>query len=199
LRLFQPNRFISGYLLESKPEQSPNPDSRITLDDARDAFGLRRPKVDWRTSPIDRRTAVRGEEIIDEELRRLNIGSLAPLSPEEVEGWPENLDGGWHQLGTTRMHVDPKQGVVDSNARVHGLSNLFITGGSVFPTGGTAPPTLTVIALALRLASHLKDSLKSAVGGTHAVGPLRGISGSQKLSNSRSVADAASTQTGACG
>ncbi len=159
LRLFQPNRFISGFLLESKPEQAPNPESRVTLDDTRDAFGLRRPKVDWRTSPIDRRTAVRGEQIIDAELRRLNIGSLAPLAPGEVEDWPEKLAGGWHQLGTTRMHVDPKQGVVDANARVHGLSNLFIAGGSVFPTEGTAPPTLTVVALALRLASHLKHSM----------------------------------------
>jgi choline dehydrogenase-like flavoprotein len=102
---------------------------------------------------------VRGEQIIDAELRRLNIGSLAPLAPGEVEDWPEKLAGGWHQLGTTRMHVDPKQGVVDANARVHGLSNLFIAGGSVFPTEGTAPPTLTVVALALRLASHLKHSM----------------------------------------
>lgn len=157
LRLLQPNRFISGFVLESKPEQAPNPNSRVTLDDARDAFGLRRVKVDWRTLPIDRRTAVRGEEIIDAELRRLGIGSMGPLPPAEIENWPDNLEGGWHQLGTTRMHADAKHGVVDPNARVHGMSNLFVAGGSVFPTCGSAPPTLTIVALALRLASYMKQ------------------------------------------
>jgi choline dehydrogenase-like flavoprotein len=156
LRVFKPNRFINGLMLESKPEQAPNPDSRVTLDDGRDAFGLRRIKLDWRTLSLDRRTAVRGEEVIDAELRRLGIGSMAPLLPTEIEGWPDNLESGWHQLGTTRMHADPKQGVVDANARVHGLSNLFIAGGSVFPTGGAAPPTLTIVALAVRLAGHLR-------------------------------------------
>jgi choline dehydrogenase-like flavoprotein len=57
------------------------------------------------------------------------------------------------------MHADSKQGVVDPNGCVHGMSNLFIAGGSVFPTGGSAPPTLTIVALALRLATHLKQSL----------------------------------------
>jgi choline dehydrogenase-like flavoprotein len=159
LRLFQPNGFISTFLLESKVEQAPNPDSRVTLDDARDAFGLRRVKLNWRMLPIDRRTVVRGEEIIDAELQRLGIGRLAPLPPSEFEGWPDNLEGGWHQLGTTRMHADPRHGVVDANGCVHGMSNLFIVGGSVFPTVGSAPPTLTIIALTLRLAYHLKQNI----------------------------------------
>jgi choline dehydrogenase-like flavoprotein len=149
-------------MLESKPEQAPNPASRITLDDERDAFGLRRVKVDWRMLPIDRRTAVRGEEIVGAEFERLGIGALTPLQPGEVEGWPENLESGWHQLGTTRMHAQETRGVVDPNARVHGLSNLYVAGGSIFPTGGTAPPTLTIVALALRLAAHLSGSRPAA-------------------------------------
>jgi choline dehydrogenase-like flavoprotein len=64
--------------------------------------------------------------------------------------------GNWHHLGTTRMHTDPAMGVVDGDCRVHGMSNLYITGGSVFPTGGYANPTLTIAALALRLAEHLR-------------------------------------------
>ena len=55
------------------------------------------------------------------------------------------------------MHADPRQGVVDANAQVHGVSNLFIVGGSIFPTGGAAPPTLTIVALAVRLAAHLRS------------------------------------------
>ena len=162
LRAFRPNRFVSTFMLESKPEQAPNPASRITLDDERDAFGLRRVKVDWRMLPIDRRTAVRGEEIVGAEFERLGIGALTPLQPGEVEGWPENLESGWHQLGTTRMHAQETRGVVDPNARVHGLSNLYVAGGSIFPTGGTAPPTLTIVALALRLAAHLSGSRPAA-------------------------------------
>jgi choline dehydrogenase-like flavoprotein len=161
LRALKPNRFISAFTLESKPEQAPNPASRLTLDDELDAFGLRRIKVDWRMLPIDRRTALRGEEIVDAELQRLGIGALAPLPREEVEDWPENLESGWHQLGTTRMHSDERNGVVDADARVHGMSNLYVAGGSVFPTGGTAPPTLTIVALALRLAAHLSRTVPS--------------------------------------
>jgi choline dehydrogenase-like flavoprotein len=61
-----------------------------------------------------------------------------------------------HHMGTTRMHENPKLGVVDVNAKVHGLRNLFVTGGSVFPSGGFANPTITMVAVALRLADHLK-------------------------------------------
>jgi peptidoglycan/xylan/chitin deacetylase (PgdA/CDA1 family) len=156
LQLFQPEGFNAAFVLESKPEQAPNPESRLVLDHARDAFGLNRIKLDWRMLPIDRRTTVRAEEIIEGELRRLGIGSLAPLGPGDIEGWPANLHGGWHQIGMTRMHEDPRRGVVDATGRVHGMANLFITGSSIFPTAGAAPPTLTIVALAMRLADHLQ-------------------------------------------
>ena len=162
LQYFQPNRLIRGFILESKSEQAPNAESRVTLDHARDAFGLNRVKLDWRTLPIDRRTVVRADEIIDEELRRLGIGMLMPLDPAERECWPANLEGGWHQIGTTRAHADPKHGVVDAQGKVHGMANLFIAGSSIFPTGGAAPPTLTIVALALRLAEHLGHVLTSS-------------------------------------
>jgi choline dehydrogenase-like flavoprotein len=71
------------------------------------------------------------------------------------------MTGGKHHMGTTRMHVDPKQGVVDPDCRVHGVGNLFIAGSSVFPTGGYANPTLTIVALAIRLADHLKSAFKA--------------------------------------
>jgi len=65
------------------------------------------------------------------------------------------IESSCHHIGTTRMHPDPKQGVVDQNCRVHGISNLHVAGSSVFPTSGHANPTLTIVALALRLADHL--------------------------------------------
>ena len=61
-----------------------------------------------------------------------------------------------HHMGTTRMHDDPRQGVVDWNSKVHGIANVYIAGSSVFPTGGYANPTLTIVAITLRLADHLK-------------------------------------------
>lgn len=61
-----------------------------------------------------------------------------------------------HHMGATRMHSDPKQGVVDENCKVHGVSNLFIASSSVFPTGGYANPTLTIVALAIRVADRVK-------------------------------------------
>jgi choline dehydrogenase-like flavoprotein len=67
------------------------------------------------------------------------------------------MSGGMHHMGTTRMHADARQGVVDSNCRVHDLANLYVAGSSVFPTGGVANPTLTLVALAIRLADHLKQ------------------------------------------
>ena len=73
------------------------------------------------------------------------------------DAWPNHLSGGWHHMGTTRMHEDPKQGVVDANCKVHGIANLFVAGGAVYPTGGAVNPTLTVVAMALRLSDHLKN------------------------------------------
>jgi len=170
LQLYRPNFLIKGYLLESKSEQSPNPDSRILLQQDRDPFGLQRIALDWRTQPLDRHTVIRGEEIIEEELRRLNIGTLEPLTAEEKIGWPgSGLEGGWHQLGTTRMSDDPRRGVVDRHGRVHGMANLYMTGGSVFPTVGAGPPTLTIVALALRLADRLRRA--PALSAVRASGP----------------------------
>jgi choline dehydrogenase-like flavoprotein len=62
-------------------------------------------------------------------------------------------------MGTTRMAADPRQGVVDADCRVHGIDNLYVAGSSVFPTCGAANPTLTIVALALRLADHLRERL----------------------------------------
>jgi choline dehydrogenase-like flavoprotein len=154
LQLFQPSWLISAYVLESKSEQAPNPNSRVTLQHDRDAFGLNRVQLEWRMLPIDRRTRVQGETLIHEELRRLGAGEL--VSMEEDDDGGATLEGGWHQIGTTRAHSDPKRGVVDADCKVHSTSNLFIAGSSVFPTSGAAPPTLTIVALTLRLADHLR-------------------------------------------
>jgi choline dehydrogenase-like flavoprotein len=107
----------------------------------------------------DLRSMRRAHEILAAELHRAGIGQLqVELDAADAE-WPARLTGGYHHMGTTRMHEDPRQGVVDSNCLVHGTSNVYIAGSSVFTTAGYANPTLTIVALAIRLADHLKAAL----------------------------------------
>ncbi len=124
---------------------------------------MRKIEMDWRTSPIDRRTFQRAIQIIGEEFERNGIGRLTIPSGDNDREWPpkplQGLRG--HHMGTTRMSQSPARGVVDENCRVHKVSNLFIAGSSVFPTAGAGTPTLTIIALALRLADHLKKDLEA--------------------------------------
>ncbi len=87
---------------------------------------------------------------------RAGVGRLK-LTLSDDDTWPPDLVGARHHIGTTRMHPDPKRGVVDANGRVHGIQNLFVAGSSVFPTVGSANPTLTIVALAPRLADHVKE------------------------------------------
>ena len=103
------------------------------------------------------------EEWIDRIVVRRNNQHLATLVPVG-EARERILIGSYHHLGTTRMSDDPKQGVVDRHARVHGVENLSIAGGSVFPTGGISNPTLTILALAIRLGDRLKDRMAGRVG-----------------------------------
>jgi choline dehydrogenase-like flavoprotein len=95
---------------------------------------------------------------VGREFGRLGIGrvQLRDWLLSDDDTWPPLVSGGWHDTGATRMHHDPKRGVVDADCRVHGLANLYLAGAGVFPTAGSANPTLTLVALALRLADRLK-------------------------------------------
>ena len=158
-----PIDFSSPVVLYARSEQAPNPDSRITLSEERDEFGLNRISLDWRLSEIDHRTIRVMAEAAEEDFARLNLGEarILPWLTNCGKNWPGELLGGLHQMGTTRMAESPRAGVVDRDCRVHGVRNLFIAGGSVFPTGGWANPTFTIVALALRLGDHLKKCLAS--------------------------------------
>ena len=147
-------RKTKTFLLNHMSEQAPNPDSRVTLSDELDPFGQRRIQLNWQLSPLDMRTIIRAQHLLDGELCRAGLGRLEIELKSEVP--PPDLHGGWHHMGTTRMHKDPRKGVVNEHCQVHGIHNLFIAGPSVFPTGGYANPTLTIVALATRLADHVK-------------------------------------------
>ncbi len=155
--LFAPSeRFIESRRITLIAEQSPNRDSRVTLSRERDRLGSNQVKLDWRLTDLDRHTVRRSAEILSEELEHSGILRTTKLMPEDDGGDVLTPAWNWHHMGTTRMHDDPKHGVVDAQCRVHGIANLFIAGSSVFPTAGNHTPTLTIISLAIRLADHLK-------------------------------------------
>lgn len=138
-------------------EQEPDPESRILLSAERDATGLRGAVIDWRIGDRERRTAARFAGLICRWHAELGLGRpiLAPGADRDGGLRDALMRDSYHHLGGTRMSATPATGVVDRNLRVHGVDNLFICGGSVFPTGGHANPTLTIVALALRLAARL--------------------------------------------
>jgi choline dehydrogenase-like flavoprotein len=136
-------------------EQSPNPESRVTLIDETDELGMRHARLDWRLSARDIESARRTMEVIALELGRRGLGRGQAVEEVDLEG----IDFQCHHMGTTRMSAGPALGVVDAHCRVHGVANLYVAGSSVFPTSGLANPTFTIVALALRLADHLKAVL----------------------------------------
>ena len=84
-----------------------------------------------------------------------SLGRVRLLKDFSERMWGSQLGFGNHHMGTTRMSSSDKNGVVDSNLKLFGTKNLYILGSSVFPTGGHVPPTLTIVALSVRLAEHL--------------------------------------------
>jgi choline dehydrogenase-like flavoprotein len=146
----------SPFYLTIDGEQSPNPDSRVTLGETRDIFGLRRLRIDWRLADLDVQSVLMTCNLIAEELAKSEVGAFE-FDPNIIPTPNVARAMGGHHLGTTRMAREPAHGVVDENCQVHGVNNLHIASGSVFPTSGHANPTLTVVALAIRLADHLKS------------------------------------------
>jgi len=133
-------------------------DNRVTLADDRDRLGRRRARVEWRIDDADVDSMRRVMDLFEQAVGRDGLGRLERAFPDEPAAWRRAIEAGKHHMGTTRMHRSPRLGVVDEHGRVHGTSNLFVTGSSVFPSGGYANPTLTIVALAARLADHLKRS-----------------------------------------
>jgi len=140
-------------------EPMPNPDSRISLSDKLDLFGQQKLAVNWQLKEADLVNARRALQLAALEFGRTGKGRAYGPIFKDPEVWPHNLEAGRHHCGTTRMTDNPKTGVVDPACKVNGVSNMYVTGSSVFPTIGYANPTLTIVALALRLADHMKERL----------------------------------------
>jgi choline dehydrogenase-like flavoprotein len=165
-RFFHPRTMIKNVNFQLIVEPTPSPDSRVMLSTShRDALDMPRVVVDWRLDDLVKHTADRTLELVSNELRLTGVAQTN-LGPSILRsGWPSTMEkeGTWHHMGTTRMHTNEKLGVVDSDCCVHGLSNLYVAGSSVFPTAGANFPTITITALALRLAENLSTNLKKPV------------------------------------
>jgi choline dehydrogenase-like flavoprotein len=150
-----------GIKLLTFVEQIPDPENRITLSPARDRFGIGRPRLAWRVQADELRTMRGFTEAAGRELRRVGLGELtvAPWLDQGIEAARAAITDFYHHAGTTRMAATPEAGVTDPDCRVFGIDNLYIGGGSVFPTSGYANPTLTIVALAIRLSDTLRARL----------------------------------------
>jgi len=150
-----------SWVVMLRVDPAPNPASRVVLGEQRDALGLPRPRVELRYGEHERRAVARGVRLLAHELGRRGLGRLQ-LGPGASGMWPPPAGTavitGYHHMGTTRMHADPRQGVVDPTGCVHGMRNLYIAGSSIFP-GYEGYPTLLIVALALRLGAHLRSRL----------------------------------------
>ena len=157
-----------GLYVMARAEQAPNPDSRVRLSSEVDALGCPRADLDWQLCALDKETMLQFGKTLQGEFERLGLGKVTTTKwlEDGRPNWPVDPTvgnhpiGGYHHMGTTRMSVSPRNGVVDANCTVHGYSNLHLAGSSVFTTGGWANPTLTLLALTHRLGDHLNGLLE---------------------------------------
>jgi choline dehydrogenase-like flavoprotein len=143
-------------------EQAPSHRSVVTLSDKVDRFGVPLPRLEWHLSELDFATCAAATDLMTETLHEIGIASTRRRLPRDR--FPLDTIGGPHHLGTTRMAVEESSGVLDTNSCVFGIANLYVVGGSAFPTAGYAPPTLTIVALAIRAADHIIKLLRQAGG-----------------------------------
>jgi len=147
------------YSIDFHAEQEPNPHSRVTLDQSVDALGMPRLQIDWRYSKTDVHTVAKSLELLTADIVQSGIGKL-DYDPANLEYEMTRYGAyGGHHIGTARMGINSNSSVVDANCKVHGIDNLHIASAAVFTTSSQANPTLTIIALTLRLAQRLKDTL----------------------------------------
>jgi len=140
-------------------EQAPDPDSRVVLDEHQvDPLGLPQARLHWKCSDQELATSRALTRWVGADLARLGVGTLRDLpAMHDDDAWRACVGDAAHPAGTTRMSADARGGVVDPQLQIHGVRGLYVAGSSVFPICGYANPTLTIVALALRLAACLRS------------------------------------------
>ncbi len=148
-------------IISTGAEAAPNPLSRVTIGDGNDRFDMQRTILDWQLTKVDKdsiRTGLigYGKYFATKDLGRVQIDKWVLKEDDEFPGSPQPM-GGLHHMGTTRMSMSPREGVVDADQKVYGMNNFYIAGSSVFPTTGHVNPTFTIVQMTLRLADHINS------------------------------------------
>lgn len=168
-RLLKRGRHVPGFFASSKTntyplqyhgEHLPHFESRVTLSDQHDSLGMPRLRVDIRFTDEDVDGVVRAHREWDAYLRRAGLGVLEYRRDDVAAAVRENLGGGFHQIGTTRMSRDAGDGVVDADLAIHGVPSIYVASSSTFVTSGQANSTFMIVAFAVRLADHLRQILR---------------------------------------
>ncbi len=158
------------FYIISRIEQVPNKNSQVYLSNTKNKYGSYLPVLDWQMKKQDLKTLIVNFNEIKSNLEKNNIADVYPfdfikkIEKDEInDKWDKSLKkevfGVGHHMGTTRMGNDKNFSVVDSNLKIHEIDNLYCSGSSVFPTCGYINPTLTIVALSLRLAKHLESKI----------------------------------------
>lgn len=147
-----------AFQLYIRLEQAPNPLSRVLLDSEKDSLGVPRAHLHWKLTSLEKESIRKIFITLGKEFGKSDIGriKLEKFLTSAANTTPK-YNGGWHHMGTTKMNNESTKGVVNSNCQVHGINNLYIAGSSCFPTSGAANPTLTIVALSIRLADYIKN------------------------------------------
>ena len=151
------------YPLDYNAEQTPLYDSRVSLTHDRDRFGVPRMRIDWRVCAEDKASIAASYRQMRSVLGGTNVAAVTYDDEALENSVQQSVAVGGHHIGTARMSADPRRGVVDPQCRTHDVENLYLAGSAVFPTSGSANPTLTLVALAIRIADELKTRLRSSV------------------------------------
>jgi choline dehydrogenase-like flavoprotein len=147
------------FYTDVRVEQAPNPASRVTLSDKKDRLGVPKASLNWQLTDLDHQSVLKTQTILGRALGAQGLSRLKLMIDDKTR-YTKRVQGGCHHMGTTRMHEDPRFGVVDKNCKVFNVDNLYVAGSSIFTTSSAANPTLTLVAFALRLAKWLKGELK---------------------------------------
>jgi len=145
------------FILRTRWEIEPNPENRVILIQKKDRLSQNQVRLHFQISDNDRKTPIDFLWLLGSEMGRNKLGRLMYNFDEKSEQWPIYFIH--HHMGTTRMSDNPQFGVVDKDCKLHQISNAYIAGSSVFPTAGYVNPTLTIVALAIKLADHLKAKI----------------------------------------
>lgn len=147
-----PNRVIIG----ANAEQRPDPDSRITLSDQTDTLGMPLSRIDWRMDDQELATITTMLDLVRDNLARIGLPVPQPHEWLGTPDWRANFVDTAHHSCSVRMSNDPSTGVTDSSGQVFGVDGLFVAGSALFPTVGTANPTLMLVAVAIKVADAVR-------------------------------------------